>query len=69
MPVLAARGALNDPSGFFILDRERDRHVWQQERLIDNQYRQQDVRRFPRSPLLRASATSDTGFDGRRRRV
>ena len=57
VPVFATRGALDDPGRFFVLDRERNRHVRQKERLIDNENRQEHVRWFPRGPFLGTTTT------------
>ena len=57
VPVFATRGALDDPGRFFVLDRERNRHVRQKERLIDDENRQEHVRWFPRGPFLGTTTT------------
>ena len=71
MPVLTARGALDDLGRFFILDWERNRHVRQEQGLIDNENREENVWRFPGGPFLGTTATSGSrlGRGSRRWRV
>ena len=57
-PVIAAGGTLDDACRLLILDRKRNRHVREQERLVDDEYRQQHGRRFATRRLLGASPAS-----------